>query len=147
MMYELDPKIEKTSIHVGYVTLDKVGGQAVRFDCRLVRDNRYFWVLIIPELEGIEEIHDLSAEAFDAASKLTRHFSDAIKTATSCEKINSAAIGNVVKMLHIHVVARNAGDEAWPHPVWGRGEAKPMTKTIETWRLAVIRDAIKSFSI
>ena len=146
-MFELDPKIEKTSISAGKVSFERVGGQAAVFDCRLVKDNRYFWVLIIPELEGIEEIHELSLEAFQALSKLTRHFSEAIKTATSCEKINTAAIGNMVKMMHIHVVARNAGDEAWPHPVWGRGEAKPMTKTIETWRLAVIRDAIKSFSI
>ena len=146
-MFELDPKIEKTSISAGKVSLARVGGQTAVFDCRLVKDNRYFWVLIIPELEGIEEIHELSLEAFQAVSKLTRHLSEAIKTATSCEKINTAAIGNMVKMLHIHVVARNAGDEAWPHPVWGRGEAKPMTKTIETWRLAVIRDAIKSISI
>ena len=120
-MFELDPKIEKTSISAGKVNAHARGV----FDCRLVVDNRYFWVMIIPEIEGVEEIHDLSPPSFEVASRLTRHLSDVIKTATSCEKINSAAIGNVVKMLHIHIVARNAGDEAWPHPVWGRARPSP----------------------
>ena len=33
------------------------------------------------------------------------------------------ALGNIVRQLHVHVVAREEGDEAWPGPVWGAGVA------------------------
>jgi diadenosine tetraphosphate (Ap4A) HIT family hydrolase len=136
-MFTLDKKIEKTSIPVA-----KHGV----FDCRLVRDNRYFWMLIIPETEGVEEIHDLPDEIWRELADLTRHLSGVLKTASKCNKINIAMIGNVVNTLHVHIVARNAGDEAWPHPVWGRGEAKRMTKTIRDWRIAVIKDALRGYN-
>jgi diadenosine tetraphosphate (Ap4A) HIT family hydrolase len=31
-------------------------------------------------------------------------------------------LGNLVPQLHVHVVGRAPGDEAWPGPVWGGGE-------------------------
>ena len=46
----------------------------------------------------------------------------ALKQATGCDKINTASIGNMVRQLHIHVVARSEGDPNWPAPVWGFGE-------------------------
>ena len=48
-----------------------------------------------------------------------------LKAMTDCEKINIAAIGNMVRQLHIHVIARNEGDQNWPGPVWGYGSAEP----------------------
>jgi diadenosine tetraphosphate (Ap4A) HIT family hydrolase len=51
--------------------------------------------------------------------------SSALKEATRAEKLNVAALGNQVEQLHVHVIARFAGDPAWPHPVWGRGPATP----------------------
>ena len=51
--------------------------------------------------------------------------SAALKRLTGCDKLNVAAIGNVVPQLHVHVVARRAGDAAWPKPVWGAVPAKP----------------------
>jgi diadenosine tetraphosphate (Ap4A) HIT family hydrolase len=42
---------------------------------------------------------------------------------TQCDKLNVAAIGNVVPQLHIHIVARFRSDAAWPRPVWGFGQA------------------------
>jgi diadenosine tetraphosphate (Ap4A) HIT family hydrolase len=47
-----------------------------------------------------------------------------LKTVTACDKLNIAAIGNVVAQLHIHVVARRRGDAAWPKPIWGTGPAR-----------------------
>ena len=49
----------------------------------------------------------------------------ALKRVTKCEKINTAAIGNIVRQLHVHVVARSAGDANWPGPVWGFGARQP----------------------
>lgn len=154
-MFTLDDNIEKATIEIGTIPLPS-GGSALNsasgsasggLNCRLMRDDRYFWVLIIPEIEGVSELHDLTDEDAALLAKLTRHLSQAIMVATSCDKINTAAIGNVVPMLHMHVVARHHGDEAWPQPVWGRGEAKPMSKTIEDWRVAVIKDALKQFKV
>ena len=53
----------------------------------------------------------------------------ALRTATSCDKLNVGALGNVVAQLHIHIVARFAGDAAWPKPVWGFGVAVPYGDT------------------
>jgi diadenosine tetraphosphate (Ap4A) HIT family hydrolase len=49
--------------------------------------------------------------------------SRALRAATSCAKLNVGALGNVVRQLHVHVVARSKGDPAWPGPVWGSGAA------------------------
>ena len=59
----------------------------------------------------------------------------ALKKVTSCEKINSAALGNVVRQLHFHVIARNTGDAGWPGPVWGFG-ARESYKNEEARSLA-----------
>jgi diadenosine tetraphosphate (Ap4A) HIT family hydrolase len=42
-----------------------------------------------------------------------------------CDKLNIGALGNIVRQLHVHVVARTEGDAAWPGPVWGHGTATP----------------------
>jgi diadenosine tetraphosphate (Ap4A) HIT family hydrolase len=46
------------------------------------------------------------------------HASRTLKALTGCDKINVAALGNVVPQLHVHVIARSRGDAAWPRPVW-----------------------------
>jgi diadenosine tetraphosphate (Ap4A) HIT family hydrolase len=46
------------------------------------------------------------------------HASRTLKALTGCDKINVAALGNVVSQLHVHVIARSRGDAAWPKPVW-----------------------------
>ena len=142
-MFSLDENFEKTSRRI--VQYQSVSGPV--FDCRMVDDARYFWVLIIPEVADVEEIHDLPQPVWAELSQLTWHLSAALKTATTATSINTAAIGNVVRMLHMHIVARHHGDEAWPQPVWGRGAPTPMTRTIATWRDAVIRDALASFKV
>ncbi len=55
----------------------------------------------------------------------TNMVAQALKTVTGCTKINSAALGNIVRQLHVHVVARVEGDPGWPGPVWGFGTREP----------------------
>jgi diadenosine tetraphosphate (Ap4A) HIT family hydrolase len=52
-----------------------------------------------------------------------------MKTSFAADKINIAAIGNLVPQLHLHVVARRRGDAAWPAPIWGLGDPVPLTET------------------
>jgi diadenosine tetraphosphate (Ap4A) HIT family hydrolase len=48
-----------------------------------------------------------------------------LKRVTGCTKINTGALGNIVRQLHVHVIARSEGDAAWPGPVWGHGLREP----------------------
>ena len=92
---------------------------------RLMNDARFPWLILVPRRAGLAELHDLShAEGLVLMDEL-RRASAGLKTATGAAKINVGALGNLVPQLHIHVVARNPGDAAWPGPVWGAGAAQP----------------------
>jgi diadenosine tetraphosphate (Ap4A) HIT family hydrolase len=73
----------------------------------------------VPRRPRVREIIDLSdadqAQLMIEIAMVSR----ALKAVTSCEKLNVAAIGNMVPQLHVHVVARLRGDPAWPKPIWG----------------------------
>lgn len=135
-MIEIDRRIRETSLDIG-----EAGGCQVR----LVRDQRYFWVLVLPLVEGVTEWHDLPEDIHGQSSRLVRHLAAGIKQASGATRMNVAAIGNVVPMLHIHIVARSPGDQHWPQPIWGQGKPEPLTKAEETWRVAVVRDLITGF--
>lgn len=95
--------------------------------CRvlLMDDSRYPWVILVPRREGLRDFHEV-AKADKAAFQGEIDFvSEVLKAATGAFKLNVAAIGNMVPQLHVHVVARFEGDEVWPKPVWGLGEAVP----------------------
>jgi diadenosine tetraphosphate (Ap4A) HIT family hydrolase len=74
---------------------------------------------------GLCELHDLSAEDRTVLFAEVLKAGAGLKAATGAAKINTGALGNLVPQLHIHVVARNPGDAAWPGPVWGQGTARP----------------------
>ena len=112
MTFMLDWRLEGDSLTVCSLELCEV---------RLIDDLRWPWLILVPRREGASEIHDLAKEDATLAASETAEASRALKLLTRCTKINTAAIGNVVSQLHIHVVARNAGDANWPGPVWGHG--------------------------
>ena len=95
----------------------------------LMNDRRFPWLILVPRVRQASEVFDLPesqraqlwSEVDFAASKL--------KSETGALKINVGALGNVVRQLHIHVVARNEGDGAWPGPVWGSGTRVPYEAT------------------
>lgn len=94
--------------------------------CRLLlmRDANYPWFILVPDREGISEIHQLN----DADRQQLLHEScllaAALEQAFSADKLNIAALGNVVPQLHIHHIVRYHDDPAWPAPVWGRVPAQ-----------------------
>ncbi|MEE9314288.1 MAG: HIT family protein [Rhizobiaceae bacterium] len=91
---------------------------------RLMNDSRWPWVIIVPQVAGAEELHDLSKPQIDNALMMATQIGGKLKSYTGGNKINTAAIGNIVRQLHIHVVARNEGDPNWPAPIWGYGTAE-----------------------
>ena len=95
---------------------------------RLNHDARFPWLILIPEIAGLKELHDIPDEKQKIVHKEMNFCSAALQELTSADKMNVAALGNLVSQLHIHVIARKHDDDAWPQPVWSAGEAKPYEK-------------------
>ena len=76
------------------------------------------WFILVPETD-IEDLLDLPPETRNQIMDEAALISAFIKSRWGCSKINTAAIGNVVRQLHVHVVGRDPGDACWPRPVWG----------------------------
>ena len=96
---------------------------------RLADDSRYVWLVLVPEHDGAKDLHDLTDELRDRLVGLATRLGAWMKTSFTADKINIAAIGNLVPQLHLHVVARHRGDAAWPAPIWGHGTPVPLTET------------------
>lgn len=114
--FELDARLEADSEHVMWLGLCEL---------RLMNDQRWPWVLLIPQRPGIEELHDLTPLDQTMLTFETNLVAQGLKNATGCTKINSGALGNIVRQLHVHIIARNEGDAGWPGPVWGHGLRQP----------------------
>jgi diadenosine tetraphosphate (Ap4A) HIT family hydrolase len=97
--------------------------------CRLLlmRDANYPWCILVPDRDGVTEIHQLSETDQQQLMRESSQLSMAMEAAFKPDKLNIAALGNVVPQLHVHHVARFETDPAWPAPVWGRVAAKPYT--------------------
>jgi diadenosine tetraphosphate (Ap4A) HIT family hydrolase len=92
---------------------------------RLMDDSRFPWLVLVPRRPGLEEWTELgpgdSAELAHEIGKAGRALARMLKPT----KINVGALGNIVRQMHVHVVARFDTDAAWPGPVWGQGAGVP----------------------
>ncbi len=113
------------------------------FEIRLFDDARYFWILIIPQLDDIIEWHDLNPDQSARMMMIANHLGLAMKQHSDATKINIAAIGNMVRQFHLHVVARKEADPAWPGPVWGHSPAVTMPDALIDARRGVLLDSLK----
>jgi diadenosine tetraphosphate (Ap4A) HIT family hydrolase len=95
-------------------------------DVRLMNDARFPWLLLVPRVEATELV-DLDPEDRMRLLDEITEVAAALREATGCHKLNIAALGNVVRQLHVHIIARFTTDAAWPRPVWGVGEAVAYT--------------------
>jgi diadenosine tetraphosphate (Ap4A) HIT family hydrolase len=115
MPWTLHAQLEADTAAVGDLRLSRL---------LLANDANYPWLLLVPRREGASEIIDLSeADQIELAVEIAR-VSRALKAVTACDKLNVAALGNVVPQLHVHVIARRRNDPAWPKPVWGAVPAR-----------------------
>jgi diadenosine tetraphosphate (Ap4A) HIT family hydrolase len=93
--------------------------------CRvlLMDDAQFPWLVLVPRREGLVELDDLAERERTQLMRETAHAMKALRGVVECDKFNVGALGNIVRQLHVHVVARREGDAAWPGPVWGHGPA------------------------
>jgi len=89
--------------------------------CRvfLMKDATYPWVILVPRRDGLREMHQLPEQDQRTLMREITHTSAKLEAAFDADKMNVAALGNMVPQLHIHVIARFEGDASWPGPVWG----------------------------
>lgn len=109
--FKLDSRLENDSIWICDLTLSQL---------RLIDDTQFKWCILVPMRHGIKESIDLSEpEQIDLMQESAK-VSRALKKLYSPDKLNVAAIGNIVSQLHLHHICRFQDDIAWPAPVWGR---------------------------
>jgi len=132
-MFQLHPRLAEDSIVIG------------RFDLSLLllsKDANYPWCILVPQVEDIFEIHHLSeAEQFQFIRESSR-LSEVMTSLFDAHKMNVAALGNVVRQLHIHHIARFENDVAWPQPIWGKVPAKIYTHDELAERIKRIQNAL-----
>jgi diadenosine tetraphosphate (Ap4A) HIT family hydrolase len=108
--WSLNPQLERDTINIGDLPLSRV---------LVIKDANYPWLLLVPRRVDTVEILDLSeVEQAQLMTEINR-VARALQDVTKPDKLNIAALGNVVPQLHVHIIARRSSDAAWPRPVWG----------------------------
>jgi diadenosine tetraphosphate (Ap4A) HIT family hydrolase len=109
-MFRLHAQLEKDTVPVGDLTLCRV---------LLMNNANYPWVILVPRREDVSELFQLTAQDQQQLMVEMSEVSAALAAHYRADKMNVAALGNVVPQLHVHVIVRYQDDPAWPRPVWG----------------------------
>ncbi|CCG40506.1 HIT family protein [Magnetospirillum molischianum] len=129
-MFELHPKLFADTILVADWQLSRV---------LLMNERTYPWLILVPRRANVAEIGDLDAADRALLIEEIARLSDIVRARLSPDRINVAALGNVVPQLHVHVIARFRDDPVWPRPVWGAlppvpYDAEDLMRRVEEWR-------------
>ena len=108
--WTLHPQLERDTVNLGDLPLCRV---------LVIQDANYPWLLLVPRRHDVAEILDLDEVEQAQLMTETTRVARALREITQCDKLNIAALGNVIPQLHVHIVARRTTDAAWPRPVWG----------------------------
>ena len=131
--FELHPQLLADCHLVGRLTLSHV---------LLQRNAALPWLILVPEVTAdVRELYELDPadrRVLDAEIDVLARY---LKRSLGAQKINVAAIGNIVPQLHIHVVGRHPADPCWPGVVWGNLPAGPAWSAdqVEEIRAAIAR--------
>ncbi|MBS0185239.1 MAG: HIT domain-containing protein [Proteobacteria bacterium] len=108
----------------------------------LKNDARFLWLILVPRRKNIQEIYELTEKDQDLLGTEIRALSPFIKSLHKADKLNIAAIGNIIPTLHIHMVARHKTDALWPNVVWG----EPYTLPYSPSEKEILLEKLKAFS-
>jgi diadenosine tetraphosphate (Ap4A) HIT family hydrolase len=107
----------------------------------LMNDARFPWLILVPRRADVGELFQLSQKDRQELTEEMARASTKLKSITGAAKINIGALGNLVPQLHVHIVARNPEDAAWPGPVWGHGMPVAYEAAARDALVAVLRSA------
>lgn len=133
-MFELDERFVRDSEFVISLGLCQL---------RLQNDRRWPWLVMIPQRSGVSEVFELSPLDQTMLTFEMNLVAKTLKEVTGAQKINVGALGNIVRQLHVHIIARDEGDPNWPGPVWGYGSSEPYADDIRQAFVAKLMDAFK----
>ena len=128
--WSLHPQLAQDTSNIGDLPLARV---------LLMNDANYPWLVLVPRRAHVVEIIDLDEEQQELLMREIALLAGVLKDVTGCDKLNIAAIGNIVPQLHVHVVARRRDDAAWPRPVWGAAPARPYEPSEREALIAAVR--------
>lgn len=133
MIFELNPRLSQDTLFITNLKLSQL---------LLMNDKRFPWLILVPRKVEISEIYELSDTDQTTLFSEIVAISQLLKTLQKSDKLNIAALGNVVPQLHIHIIARHKQDVAWPAPVWNFQQPVPYPATdsqtfIERIKLAI----------
>lgn len=109
-MFELHPQLAADCVVLGDFPLSRV---------LLNRDSNYPWFILVPRRVGLTEIYQLPAAERGQLLEESCRLGELLMAVFGGDKLNVAALGNMVPQLHVHHIVRRIGDAAWPGPVWG----------------------------
>ncbi len=129
-VFVLDSRLQQDTLPIGDFPL-----------CRLLlsNDSNYPWFILVPRREDISEIFQLDVADQQQLWQETTALAEMLKDSFDADKLNVAALGNVVSQLHMHVIVRKREDAAWPAPVWGKNPARPYSPE----QIATIRERLR----
>jgi len=135
-MFKLHPQLQQDCEQLGRFELCHV---------LLMRDANYPWCILVPARTDITEIYQLEFADQQQLLRESSYLARTMMTLFNADKMNIAALGNVVPQLHIHHIARHRDDAAWPAPVWGKVAAGVYTPESLAQTVAQLREALKDF--
>jgi diadenosine tetraphosphate (Ap4A) HIT family hydrolase len=131
--FTLDPRLAADSLLLADGPLSQL---------RLMDDARFPWLVLVPRVADAVEWFDLDEERRHVLLAEVHRAGQVLRATSPCHKLNIGALGNVVRQLHVHVVARTEGDAAWPGPVWGSGTMLRYDRVDREARLDAMRKAL-----
>jgi diadenosine tetraphosphate (Ap4A) HIT family hydrolase len=131
--FVLDPRLAADTVPLARLDLCEV---------RLMNDARFAWLVLVPQRAGMVETADLTPSERTLLWHEVERAGAALRQTVACDKLNLGALGNIVRQLHVHVVARREGDAAWPGPVWGSGPAEAYPAAIRDSLVRALQAAL-----
>lgn len=117
-MFALHPRLAADTLPLGDFPLSR---------CLLMNDMHYPWLILVPRVAELREIFELPVKDQQQLLRESSFVSERLAKHFNADKINIAALGNMVPQLHLHHIVRYQNDAAWPGPVWGKHPAQPYT--------------------
>lgn len=108
----------------------------------LMDDANYPWLILVPRVPDARELTDLDAAQRALLVEEIARVSSVMQSVFRPHKLNVAALGNMVPQLHVHLIARQTDDPAWPAPVWGRVNALPYAPEALVERVKAVQAAL-----
>ncbi len=115
-MFQLDEKLQADTFFIADLKMSRL---------LLMNDSNYPWLILVPKKPNLVEITDLIFDEQIVVLQEVNLIAEILKKSFNADKLNIANLGNVVKQLHIHIIARFKNDTTFPKPVWGNASAIP----------------------